>query len=282
MRRKNAGPRERFATAAKHSFERLERTASWENVKAEVAKAEAKVKVILDRDAHWTSLGYDPEVKKKTVRWCWIVLISLSLALVAVSRTFDAPAAPVAFSYLRCAATAGLFWAAGFALVTDSYRNPPPEKGSASHTCSRYLGPYGFFTKQALTIQVAHLAVSSLAETLADPQLLALSHAFAAFAASVGIALTLLYLKLNWFEPTWQKEVLEATNARGIDFTSITLTAHIPSLPIALLDVGLVKRPEVYPLSQTSVLRSAGTLTFYCFFYCALTKFNYWLVGEYP
>ena len=45
----------------------------------------------------------------------------------------------------------------------------------------------------------------------------------------------MLYLKLNWFEPTWRKEVLDATNARGVDFTQITLVAHLPPLPVAVL-----------------------------------------------
>ena len=73
--------------------------------------------------------------------------------------------------------------------------------------------------------------------TATAPGLLTLAHAFAPFAAVIGIALTLLYLKLNWFEPTWRREVLDATNAKGIAFTEISLTAHCPALPIAVLDV---------------------------------------------
>ena len=101
-----------------------------------------KAKVILDRDAWWTSLGYDPEVKARSVRWCWRALFLLTTALVAAARTFAAPAAPVAFSLFRAMATNALFTASGYALITDTYRNPPPAKGSDSHYCSTYLGPY--------------------------------------------------------------------------------------------------------------------------------------------
>mmetsp|Transcript_10241 Transcript_10241/g.30984 ORF Transcript_10241/g.30984 Transcript_10241/m.30984 type:complete len:369 (+) Transcript_10241:1595-2701(+) len=313
-RRDNAKPRPGLDDAPPQPAG-LKRSTSLERVQAKLRAAKhkakkkgkqlvKKAKVILDRDAWWTSLGYDPEVKARSVRWCWRALFLLTTALVAAARTFAAPAAPVAFSLFRAIATNALFTASGYALITDTYRNPPPAKGSDSHYCSTYLGPYAFFTKQSLTIQCAHLALSTAAEVALAPQfaefaavlpfglgdaitatapgLLTLAHAFAPFAAVIGIALTLLYLKLNWFEPTWRREVLDATNAKGIAFTEISLTAHCPALPIAVLDVLCVKRPYVYPLTHASCKSVTHFGASYCVFYCLLTLANYAVVERYP
>ena len=165
----------------------------------------------------------------------------------------------VPFSSYRCVASAFLLLCGGSSLFTDTWRNPPPEKGSDSHACASTLGPYAFFTKQALTIQTSHLIVSCLAEfRVASGKLLALTHFFAPFAAVVAVSLTLLYLKLNWFEATWRREVLEATNARGVRFTEITLVSHLPPLPVAILDCFLAKRPGVFPLDMRNVMNVAS------------------------
>ena len=162
--------------------------------------------------------------------------------------------------------------------------NPPPEKGSDSHACASTLGPYAFFTKQALTIQTSHLIVSCLAEfRVASGKLLALTHFFAPFAAVVAVSLTLLYLKLNWFEETWRREVWRPRNARGVRFTEITFVSHLPPLPVAILDCFLAKRPGVFPLDMRNVLNVALFASCYCaLLRRLLTLMNYKLVGRYP
>ena len=91
-----------------------------------------------------------------------------------------------------------------------------------------------------------------------------------------------MYLKLNWFEETWRREVLEATNARGVRFTEITLVSHLPPLPVAILDCFLAKRPGVFPLDMRNVMNVALFASCYCGFYVVLTLMNYKLVGRYP
>jgi hypothetical protein len=251
-------------------------------VKKEIKKQKAKIDQIFDRDAWWTSLGYDPAVKARSVRWVERGVTCVVLALVGASQLVEAPHIPTPFSMYRFATASVLLWCGGMSLFTDTWRNPPPERGSDSHCCSSTLGPYAFFTKQALTIQTSHLIVSWVAEAFSAPHLLAVSHCFAPFAAVVAVALTLLYLKLNWFEPTWRKEVLDATNARGVDFTQITLVAHLPPLPVAVLDCLVAKRPGVFPLELRNVLGVGLLISCYCAFYTLLTLVNHRLVGRYP
>ena len=187
---------------------------------------QARAHAWYDRDAHWLSLGYseaDAATKRRIVNWCWVVFVALTAVMVAASRTFEARGDAPRFSSFRCLSSLGLAAAVCYALVTDAYRNPPSLEGSPSHACGRWLGPYAYFTKHALTIQCVHLCLSFAGEATLDAQLLVMTHAFACFAAVVGIALTVLFLKLNWFEPKWRKEVLEATNQRGVNFTEITL-----------------------------------------------------------
>lgn len=238
-----------------------------------------------DREAHWKAMGYtsfDARTKETVVYWCWVVFLTLVAGMLLASRTFEPPAAEVAFSAKRCCFSLVLCVTICFSLVTDAYRNPPSLKGSPALEVARYLGPYAYFTKHALTIQCAHVCLSFLAEATMDPQLLSMTHAFSSFAAVVAIALTILYLKLNWFEETWQREVLDATNARGINFTEITLVAHILSLPVGILDVLLCKRPDVYPLNASSIAKVTAFATLYPPFYCGITCLNYYMVGHYP
>ena len=252
-------------------------------VKEKIKKQKAKIDKILDRDAWWTSLGYDPAVKARSVRWVQRGVLCVVVSLLLASRSFSQPSVDVPFSSYRCVASAFLLLCGGSSLFTDTWRNPPPEKGSDSHACASTLGPYAFFTKQALTIQTSHLIVSCLAEfRVASGKLLALTHFFAPFAAVVAVSLTLLYLKLNWFEETWRREVLEATNARGVRFTEITLVSHLPPLPVAILDCFLAKRPGVFPLEWRNVMNVALFASCYCGFYVVLTLMNYKLVGRYP
>merc|ERR1719174_3368345 len=126
-------------------------------------KQKAKIDKILDRDAWWTSLGYDPAVKARSVRWVQRGVFCVVVSLLCASRSFAQPSIDVPFSTYRCVASAFLLLCGGSSLFTDTWRNPPPEKGSDSHACASTLGPYAFFTKQALTIQTSHLIVSCLA-----------------------------------------------------------------------------------------------------------------------
>jgi hypothetical protein len=238
-----------------------------------------------DRDAHWAEMGYTPEdaaTKRRVVAWCWVVFVALTALMCAASRTFEPPAAPLSFSPARCAFSGLLAAAVCFSLVTDAYRNPPSLKGSAAYAVGNYLGPYAFFTKHALTIQCSHGVLSFLGELLLDGRLVAMTHAFACFSAVVGIALTVLFLKLNWFEETWRKEVLHEMNKR-LNFTEITLAAHLPSLPVALLDVFLAKRPDVYPLTADAMFKVTLFASLYPPFYGGLTCLNFgWSGGHYP
>mmetsp|Transcript_6260 Transcript_6260/g.9692 ORF Transcript_6260/g.9692 Transcript_6260/m.9692 type:complete len:169 (-) Transcript_6260:119-625(-) len=73
------------------------------------------------------------------------------------------------------------------------------------------------------------------------PGLLTASYTMAVFAATIGIMLTLLFLKFNYFEKKWQEEVAAAWELRGFPFSRLTLISHCLSLPVGVLDVVLVR-----------------------------------------
>jgi hypothetical protein len=98
--------------------------------------------------------------------------------------------------------------------------------------------------------------------------------------------LTILFLKYNWFEPQWRRDVLDVYLARGNhSFVPKILFTHLNQLPIALLDVTLLKQNHGGLFAQ--VTPPLSTLLCLCFgyslCYLAFTHANHRLnKGIYP
>jgi len=101
---------------------------------------------------------------------------------------------------------------------------------------------------------------------------------FAVLSSSLGTVLTLLFLKFNWFEAAWRRDVLDMYEARGKWlFRYKILFTHLNQLPIAMFDCVVLKQTHGGLL--THVTPSVSTLltitVAYCVVYLLFTHANY-------
>ena len=100
------------------------------------------------------------------------------------------------------------------------------------------------------------------------------------FISGIAIALGLLFLKLNWFEPGWRKEVLEAYRGRGEwTFGPMVLFTHLNQTLTAILDVAVIKRDSLAPLAAPAASQLLKWCLAYSFIYVVFTHINYWWNG---
>ena len=238
-----------------------------------------------DRRAHWESFGCSDEdmVNKARLSRLTVGLLVLAFALVWPTGTLT-EAVP---SVVRCVmaflnlVTLVLAWA------VDTYGTPPPEKDSDPYKVTRTIGPLAFFTKQTLCIQTIYAFVSFLSEAalFVGPRTfnwLLWTHRASTAVAVAAVSLTLLFLRLNWYEATWRRETLDPWLQRGLPIKVIVLVSHLASLPVAFVDVVLVKRPN-FDTDTDDVLFSAALLTAYVIFFISITRINFYLNGRrYP
>ena len=218
---------------------------------------------------------------------CVVLLASVALGL---SARLSADASPPRPSPPRAALAGASCAAMVCAWYSDAVLSPPALEGSPSLAVQRAIGPWAYFTRQALGIQLVYTGLGAAAEAallLAPPpplaaRALAACHLAAPLVASIGMALTVLYLRLNWFEPSWRREVLEPLQARGVPFRRITLTAHLTSLPVAALDLALARRPALLAARALSTRGTALTMAAYAAAYIAVTRLNHRATGHYP
>lgn len=211
----------------------------------------------------WRAVGCseaDIKNKARSVRQtvCGLAIVTVA-SVTAASR--EAVGRPSAWGALN-AALMSLAWS------VDTFGTPPVSGDTLRVTST--IGPFAFFTKQALCLQTVHAWLSLW------PPMLTLVHQTAITIAAIALSLTLLFLKLNWFEANWRKENYEPWRRRGVPMAFVALTAHLLPLPVALLDIAVVKQ---YELLRTDYI---FLLSFYVFFYCALTRANYTWSKAYP
>uniref|UniRef100_A0A7S3NK12 Uncharacterized protein n=1 Tax=Aureoumbra lagunensis TaxID=44058 RepID=A0A7S3NK12_9STRA len=181
------------------------------------------------------------------------------------------------------------------AFLVDVYGQPPPIPNSDIFHVTKIIGPFSFFTKQAITIQTTHSLLSFLAEASLGTKwplfaLLEAVHETATPVAVIGISLTLLFLRLNWFESNWRKEALYPWLRRGVPLGTIALVGHLLSFPVAFFDVLFVKRPitmtqltnrNVATILLIDARRSAFFLFLYNYFFVGFTLLNAKFNGGY-
>lgn len=105
----------------------------------------------------------------------------------------------------------------------------------------------------------------------------------AVFASALGTLLTLLFLKFNWFEPNWRREVLGMYDSRGNKtFRKKVLFTHLNQLPIAVLDVFLLKQGKALQYATPSSAHILGICIAYPVCYIAFTHYNHQFSKVYP
>ena len=183
-----------------------------------------------------------------------------------------------------------------FALYVDVARGTPPRRGDRKwKLLGRGVGGhFSFLTVHIITLQACYWVVCALTElawihvldeTPAIRRTLAkavtATYAFSVFSSTLGTVLTLLFLKFNWYEPAWRRDVLEMYLRRGNRaFVRKILVTHIPQLPIAVLDLVVLKQTHgileaVTPSLWTLLVGSAV----YASAYLAFTHLNFRLNG---
>jgi len=241
---------------------------------------------VFDRAAYWHRHEYTAtEIarKRRTSNISTGAAVALTFVLFAC-RGWFAAAPTVAPNPLRVLSAFLNAAFLVFTFVADAFCSQPAEDGSeCAAVTETAVGPFAYFTKQALAIQVAHAAASMAAEAFADAPLLAVVHAASTFVACMAIALSLLFLKLCWYEPGWQAEVLLPANKRGIPGSFVALAAHIPSLPCAVFDVAVVKRASLFLPTFVDFGHTATVVVVYSASFVVITNLNYkWSRGNYP
>ena len=109
-------------------------------------------------------------------------------------------------------------------------------------------------------------------------------NSMAVVSSTLGTLLTILFLKFNWFEPVWRRDVLQMYVDRGNwDFKFKILFTHLNQLPIALFDLLVLKQthhilPKVTP-SLTSII---VFFSVFSFIYLNLVQANYRYSKKYP
>ena len=113
---------------------------------------------LVDR-AHWLAAGFtveDAAYKASLVRKN-LIAITLVVAgsAAAASRLVDLDTTtPIPGSRARCAAAALNAAVLLTAWYFDAVRSPPAEEGNPAKAVTRTIGPWAYFTKQALGLQV--------------------------------------------------------------------------------------------------------------------------------
>ena len=154
--------------------------------------------------------------------------------------------------------------------ASDLFGLPPPTKAQPKWNTISIIGHCGFFTLQTLFLQTAFTIVKAYAIVSENTKLLVLVSSLALWVNTQGTALTLLFFKLNWYEPKWQRDVQRPMELIYPGISSIWLLGHVPSLPLALFDALFLNDRSIVALHgaayQTIVMVAFGYGAVYLLF----------------
>ena len=106
-------------------------------------------------------------------------------------------------------------------------------------------------------------------------QLLLACHVVSMFSNTMGIVLTVLFLKFNYFEPGWIKNVYNVYKSRGYRFWIYKmLFLHCSQFFIAFADVLVIKDRMVLYESTPTLLTLAQVSLVYTFIYIVWVHVN--------
>lgn len=113
-------------------------------------------------------------------------------------------------------------------------------------------------------------------------QLVYFTHMFASISAALGIVLTILYLKFNYFEPKWRETVLKVYRERGHHMFEIkSLFVHLNQFPIALCDLFIIKNEALLKQYTPTTFQILVFAVLYTLAYVSWTHLNHYITGGY-
>jgi len=170
-------------------------------------------------------------------------------------------------------------------LFADTFKYPDATKDLEIFPLMRIAGKLPFLTTWILHCQSVEMFAAAAGELLLlagvpCPVLMTASYRFAEIAAGLGIMLTLLFLKFNYFEEKWRVEIAGTWARRGYPFFTVSLIGHLPSLPIAILDVAFVRDGRFLKLCNPALAENVGMtfvfmVTWYTFMHVLWWATNY-------
>ncbi|GBG33425.1 Hypothetical Protein FCC1311_096482 [Hondaea fermentalgiana] len=114
-------------------------------------------------------------------------------------------------------------------------------------------------------------------------KLLKASYMGSGMVGAFGVALALLFLKFNWFEPKWRKTVLETYHSRGhTSFGPKMLFTHLNQTPLAVFDMLIIKERAFIREHMLEFKATVLFVALYGSYYIFMTHVNYRLSNEYP
>ena len=136
-------------------------------------------------------------------------MAALLMSMWFISRGLEsAPLPDPADSPLALYVAAACAVSAAIMLLSDLLCLPPPRKDEPRWSIIAVVGHTSYFTLQTLFLQTAYFTVLTTAIYYQDGQLMALIYRLALWTNTQGVALTLLFFKLNWYEPKWRKNIM--------------------------------------------------------------------------
>uniref|UniRef100_A0A7S2S1R3 Uncharacterized protein n=1 Tax=Mucochytrium quahogii TaxID=96639 RepID=A0A7S2S1R3_9STRA len=240
-------------------------------------------------------LEWARSVALKTLMW---MLAYVALFAWVISEHNDEAVEPFnADEMWRVYMTGGCAVLSWFTLYTDLMKATPPERGDFKMTLleNNVNGHYSYLTFHIMwltflywtTCLVAEIAwvwgVTHHEDIAWARKVLRFCYASSSVVAGLGVTLAVLFLKFNWFEPKWRKEVLELYEKRGFNFFGpLILFNHLSQTPIAMLDMYLIKNKTLYAITSPEFVTLAVFLACYGIFYISLTHVNFRMSNTYP
>ena len=188
----------------------------------------------------------------------------------------------------RACVTVALAAFAVAVMYVDIFKSTPPRRGDRKWVLlgGGFAGHFSFLTVHILMAQVSYWTLCAALEVawvcaarLPDwgvellERAVAAAYSMTVFSSVLGVVLTLLFLKFNWFEAAWRRDVLEMYLKRGNRmFVRKVLITHLPQLPIALFDLVALKQTHgILEACTPSVVALLAVSVAYSGTYLALT-----------
>ena len=161
----------------------------------------------------------------------------------------------------------------------DLTGTPPPSKGEPKwDSVATPLGHWAFFTLQTLFVQTAYLCLKAYGIYMGNTKILQLCLQISLWTNTQGVALTILFFKLNWFEAKWIRDVKKPLEKKFPGISQIFLLGHVPPLILGIVDAWSTdpRLVSIYGSNLTTIIKIAfayGTV------YLCGAKFLQWQTG---
>lgn len=236
---------------------------------------------------------------EKAVAWAgqlttlaWLALCAA--AFLAIASTFEVAGLPmVEASVTRTTFAFGAFAIMLSCLLLEVFWMPMPRDpklpGARAKDATKWaimssgFGLLCFFTCQTIILTTcAHfvwlLGEASLFTSMPLPRCLAFAYNIDIFVSSLCIMVTLLFLKLCWYEPKWRRDILEINLVEhSPHFGSVQLFIHAVELPLGILSPLCLKCSPLLAAVKPNLLSlTLGSLVYGLCYICLMATMYIW------